>query len=110
MNNTYGNGNIIFRANSIYLNTPNILISGKKVFSFVITKDKIIFDVFNNNKNDNDPLLFNIKVVNELNNQIFEELYFNYDYKNVIKSFPKKYFLKDMENEGADINFYFDFN
>ena len=109
MNNTYGNGNIIFRANSIYLNTPNILISGKKVFSFVITKDKFIFDVFNNNKNDNDPLLFNIKVVNELNNQIFEELYFNYDYKNMIKSFPKKYFLKDMENEGADINFYFDF-
>ena len=39
----------------------------------LLTKDKIIFDVYNNNKNDNNPLLFNIKVVNELNNQIFEE-------------------------------------
>ena len=66
------------------------------------------FDIINYNYNNNEPLLFNIKVVHELNNQILQEVYFNGYYNSKMQSFPLKYYLKDMENEGADINFYFD--
>ena len=71
-------------------------------------------DIYNNqsnNRNDDNELIFCVKIVYELENSILEELYFNNDYNGITKtSFKTKFFLKEVENEGSDINFQFRFN
>ena len=105
INNTHGDGEIKFGSNSS-LNKYNSLISGNRILSFVIQKDMNNITIYNKNYYYS-PLVFSIKVVYELKNQILEELYFNNVYKLVTKPPPIQYFLKEIQYEGADINFYF---
>ena len=114
INSTYGNGQIGFDPDSETINQYNKLISGNRTLSYVITKELNNIDIYNNqsnNRNDDDELLFCVKIVYELENSILEELYFNNDYNGITKtSFKTKFFLKEVENEGSDINFQFRFN
>ena len=109
INNTFGNGEINFNfnsnSNSSSLNNYNSLISGNRILSLVIQEQMKTINIFNKNYKSS-PLLFSIKVVYELKNQILEELYFNNEYKGETKASPIQYFLKEIQYEGADINFY----
>ena len=108
INNTYGNGEIKFD-----IEEYNGLMSGDRTLSYVITKELNNIDIYNNkdnNKRDNNELLFNIKIVYELDSDIIEELYFDKYYNLMQKTFPIKFFLKEIEYNGSDINFYFHFN
>ena len=105
INNTFGDGEIKKETNSTALNNYNSF-SGNRIISFLISNETKNITIFNKNYKKS-PLVFNIKVVYELNNQILEELYFNNVYDGITKTTPIKYYLKEIEYEGADINFYF---
>ena len=114
INNTYGNGEITFDPVSDFMNQCDTLITGNRTLSYVITKELNSIDIYNNkenNKKDDNELLFNIKIVYELENSTLEELYSDNVYNRVIKeSFPIRFFLREIKYEGFDINFYFHFN
>ena len=104
IDNIYGQGEI--NSSSIALNKFS-LISGKRILSFPITNDMKNIEIKNPFGSE---LLIKIKVVSEINSQMLEELQFNYDYEGKEKTLPISYYLKEIEYEGADINFYFNFN
>ena len=106
IHNTYGVGEIKKDTNSSNVTNYNSIISGNRIISFVITKEMKNITILNKNY-INIPLVFSVKSVYELNNQVLEELYFNNDYTDMTKKFPIKYFLKEIEYKSADINFYF---
>ena len=115
INNIYGNGEIQFEPDSPTINQYNTLISGNRTLSYIITKELNNIIIYNNQENnikeDNNELILNIKIVYEVENSILEEIYFNHDYNgNTKSSFPMRYFLRDLEYEGSDINLQFYFN
>jgi hypothetical protein len=113
INSTYGNGEINFDSNSTIINQYNKLITGNRTYSYVITEELNSINIYNNKENnkkndkDKNELLFNIKIVYELNSKQLEEIYFNTDYNGLTKTFPVKFFLREIEFEGSDINFKF---
>ena len=110
INSTYGNGEIQFDSNSTIIDQYNRLISGDRTYSYVITKELNNIEILNNKENnllDDNELIFNIKIVYELNSIQLEEIYFNNVYSGLKKAFPVKLFLREIEYEGSDINFKF---
>ena len=111
INNTYGNGEITFEPKSDFMNHYNRLITGNRTLSYDITSELETIQIFNNQKNnakDENELLFNLKIVYELENSTFDELYLDnlYNEKTEV-SFPIRFCLRDIKNNGADVNFYF---
>ena len=110
INSTYGNGEIAFEPSSNFLNQYNTLITGNRPLSYDITSELNNISIFNNkenNRNDTNELLFNIKIVYELENSTYEELYLDNVYNKMTKTFPIRFCLRDIKNQGADVNFYF---
>ena len=66
INNTFGDGEIKKETNSTALNNYNSF-SGNRIISFLISNETKNITIFNKNYKKS-PLLFNIKVVYELNN------------------------------------------
>ena len=102
INTTRGIGHLSFNDNE-----NETLISGNIFYSFYIPEDiKIIhIDSLRN-------LIFNIKMNNQILNVIMEEIHFGYSRKNIKNNTNTIiYYIKDVYNQGLDINFYFnDFN
>ena len=107
INNTDGGGVICFDhfCNKPEENKTRIRISQKNTISFIITKDIKMIDIIATNF-----LMFNIKMDYITDNSTLKELTFNHDFTGQETDFPLGYYLKEVELNGADVNFYFLFN
>ena len=81
-----------------------IVFSGKKTLSFLVTNiiKNISFNVL-------EELVLSIKLDYQIENNMINEFYFDNDIQDNVR-FPIGYYLKEVEYEGADINFYFNFD
>ena len=101
INNTFGNGRMCFNKNC---STNHSMISGKRIFSFIINNEtQNSYKI----KNINEDVLFNVKIDYDFFNEILEELRYNTDSNKLQENFPIGFILNDIYNNGADINFYF---
>ena len=107
INNTKGEGRICFDDNCT-VNKYQSLISGKRILSFIVKNETKNINIINRLKVE---AVFNIRIDYGSFTQGIEELQFNTYSKSEPKIlFPVEYILKDIDYNGADINFYFDFN
>ena len=104
INNTYGNGRICFDENCT-IDKYDPIISGKRILSYNVKKGTKKIDI-----RAEGSVVFKVKIDYGFSNGMLEELLFTNNYHTINTSFPKSYFLKDINKNGVDINFYFEFN
>jgi WD40 repeat protein len=81
-----------------------LIVSGNRILSLAINNETNNIHILN----PSGQLLLNIKIDNELNNPVLEELEFNNEYKGVTKLYETKYYyLREIDYNGADVNFFF---
>ena len=102
INHTAGNGNFNFEKDN-YKDITKL--SDKNIISFFISKEINRFNVTTEGN-----LAFCIKIDYKYENNIIKEIKFDHDYKSVNNHFPLGFYIKENNNKGADINFYFKFN
>ena len=104
VNNIYGQGKI---PRSTEQNNDYLIVSGNRILSLAINNETNNIHILN----PSGQLLLNIKIDNELNNPVLEELQFNNNIRGVKNLLETKYYyLREIDYDGADINFYFHFN
>ena len=100
INNTSGEGIIYF--NQDCSSDNKIDISKNIVLSFILSK-KIPSIHIKSKQN----LFFYLKIKNKLPNDEIEEINYGFNFKKNIDSLnPKVYYIKDIYNEGIDINLF----
>ena len=107
INNTSGDGYICInqKCND---NDRKTFISKNIFLSFTLS-EKIKSIHFYSEKN----LFFSIKIKNRIPNDIMEEIYYGFSYKNFTKNSNTSkayYYIKDIYSYGVDINLFFDFD
>ena len=106
INNTKGEGNICFNKNCDN-NNNFIHLSEQKIYSFSISNKENFYIHSNNN------LIYNIKLIYEIQNKEIKELNYQYNLEKIDSSeenFPFIYFIKDIKYNGININFIFKFD
>ena len=102
IDNIYGQGKVTNSTDKY--NFQYIISSGNRILSLPIHKNIENIRILN----PSGQLLLNIKIDNELNNPVLEELEFNNEYKGVTKLYETKYYyLREIDYNGADVNFFF---
>ena len=107
INNTDGRGIICFDhlCQTNGKNKTKLRIFPNNIISFIITKDIKMIDI-----NATDFLMFNIKMDYITDNSALKELTFIHDFTGEETDFPIGFYLKEVEFNGVDLNFYFSFD
>ena len=79
-------------------NNNFIYLKEQKIYSFSISNKNSFYICAKNN------IIFNIKIIDEISNEIIKELNYQYNFDNS-ETFPLIYFIKDVKYNGININF-----
>ena len=104
INNIGGKGSLIF--NNFIGKRDDINLGGKNSYSFSIDNESKNISIFSERN-----LAFNLKINYQISYEFMDELDCQYNKRDIVNqdNFPLIYYLKDIKNEGVDINLYFKF-